>query len=62
MCCRGHADLINAGAHVVKVGVGAGRSHDAVVAGYGMPQLTAVMECASARPHGVAIVAAADPL
>lgn len=56
---EGTRDLINAGAHVVKVGVGAGSiCTTRIVAGCGMPQLTAVMECAeAARPHGVAIVA-----
>lgn len=40
-------DLINAGADVVKVGIGPGSiCTTRVVAGIGMPQLTAIMDCA----------------
>ncbi|MDE7453587.1 MAG: IMP dehydrogenase [Clostridia bacterium] len=40
-------DLINAGADVVKVGIGPGSiCTTRIVAGIGMPQLTAVMDCA----------------
>jgi len=56
---EGTRDLILAGADVVKVGVGAGSiCTTRVVAGVGMPQLTAVMDCArAADDYGVAIVA-----
>jgi IMP dehydrogenase len=55
----GTRDLINAGADVVKVGVGAGSiCTTRIVAGVGMPQLTAVMDCAeAAAPFGVPVVA-----
>ncbi len=55
----GVRDLAAAGANVVKVGVGAGSiCTTRVVAGAGMPQLTAVLECAEAgRRLGVPIVA-----
>ena len=51
--------LIEAGADVVKVGVGAGSiCTTRVVAGVGLPQLTAIAECAAAAdPHGVPVVA-----
>ena len=51
--------LIAAGAAAIKVGVGAGSiCTTRVVAGVGVPQVTAVAECASAaRPHGVPIIA-----
>lgn len=56
---EGTEALIGAGADVVKVGVGAGSiCTTRVVAGAGMPQLTAVYECATtARPHGVPVIA-----
>jgi IMP dehydrogenase len=52
-------DLIAAGADAVKVGIGPGSiCTTRVVAGVGVPQLSAVMECASAaRKHGVPIIA-----
>ena len=52
-------DLIAAGADAVKVGIGPGSiCTTRVVAGVGVPQLTAVMECArAARAHGVPIIA-----
>lgn len=52
-------DLIAAGADAVKVGIGPGSiCTTRVVAGVGVPQLTAIMECASAaRPHGIPIIA-----
>lgn len=51
--------LIEAGADVVKVGVGAGSiCTTRVVAGAGMPQLSAIYECVlAARPRGVPIIA-----
>ncbi|MBC7256415.1 MAG: IMP dehydrogenase, partial [Chloroflexi bacterium] len=56
---EGTRDLIAAGADIVKVGVGAGSiCTTRVVAGVGMPQLTAVMVCAeAAAPFGVSIIA-----
>jgi IMP dehydrogenase len=46
---EGTEDLINAGADVVKVGVGPGSiCTTRVVAGVGMPQVSAIMECAKA--------------
>ena len=53
------ADLINAGADAIKVGVGPGSiCTTRVVAGVGMPQITAIMNCAQeARKHGVHIIA-----
>ena len=56
---EGTRDLILAGADIVKVGVGAGSiCTTRVVAGVGMPQLTAVMTCARvAAEYGVSIVA-----
>ncbi len=51
--------LIEAGADAVKVGIGPGSiCTTRVVAGVGVPQVTAVMECAQeAQQHGVPIVA-----
>ncbi len=51
--------LIEAGADAVKVGVGPGSiCTTRIVAGIGVPQLTAVLDCAeAARPHGVPIIA-----
>ncbi len=56
---QGVADLAEAGANVVKVGVGAGSiCTTRIVSGAGMPQLTAIAECAEAgRRLGVPIVA-----
>ncbi|MCM3655503.1 IMP dehydrogenase [Metabacillus litoralis] len=52
-------DLIEAGANVVKVGIGPGSiCTTRVVAGVGVPQVTAVYDCATeARKHGVSIIA-----
>jgi IMP dehydrogenase len=52
-------DLIEAGANVVKVGIGPGSiCTTRVVAGVGVPQITAVYDCATeARKHGVSIIA-----
>jgi len=51
--------LIEAGADAVKVGVGPGSiCTTRVVAGVGVPQLSAVMNCAAeARPHGIPVIA-----
>src|SRR5690606_28907767 len=55
----GAEDLILAGADAVKVGIGPGSiCTTRVVAGVGVPQLTAVMECAeAARKYGVPVIA-----
>jgi IMP dehydrogenase len=55
----GTTELINAGCDVVKVGVGPGSiCTTRVVAGVGMPQITAVMKCsAAARKLGKTIIA-----
>lgn len=52
-------DLILAGADCVKVGIGPGSiCTTRVVSGVGVPQLTAVMDCAEeAKKHGVPIIA-----
>ncbi len=52
-------DLIAAGADAVKVGIGPGSiCTTRVVAGVGVPQLTAIMECAeAARARGVPMIA-----
>jgi IMP dehydrogenase len=56
---EGTQDLIDAGVDAVKVGVGPGSACTTrVVAGSGVPQLTAVLECAAvARAAGVPIIA-----
>ncbi|MEC5425047.1 IMP dehydrogenase [Virgibacillus sp. C22-A2] len=52
-------DLIEAGASIVKVGIGPGSiCTTRVVAGIGVPQITAVHDCAvAAQPYGVPIIA-----
>lgn len=52
-------DLIEAGADVVKVGIGPGSiCTTRVVAGVGVPQITAIYDCATeARKHGKTIIA-----
>lgn len=52
-------DLINAGADGIKVGVGPGSiCTTRVVAGVGMPQITAIMNCAqAANKHGIPVIA-----
>ncbi|MDT8862948.1 IMP dehydrogenase [Alkalihalobacillus sp. MEB130] len=52
-------DLIEAGADVVKVGIGPGSiCTTRIVAGIGVPQITAVYDCATeAQKHGVPIIA-----
>ena len=56
---EGTEDLIAAGADAVKVGIGPGSiCTTRVVAGVGVPQLTAIMECAAAgKKHGVPVIA-----
>ncbi len=56
---KGTEDLIAAGADGVKVGIGPGSiCTTRVVAGVGVPQFSAVLECATAaKPHGIPIVA-----
>ena len=56
---EGTQRLIDAGADAVKVGVGPGSiCITRIVAGAGVPQLTAVMGCAAvARPQGIPIIA-----
>jgi len=56
---EGTQRLIDAGADAVKVGVGPGSiCITRVVAGAGVPQLTAVMQCVEvARPQGIPIIA-----
>ncbi len=51
--------LIDAGADAVKVGIGPGSiCTTRIVAGVGVPQLTAVMDCAeAARAHGIPVIA-----
>ncbi|WP_028401880.1 IMP dehydrogenase [Ectobacillus panaciterrae] len=52
-------DLIEAGANIIKVGIGPGSiCTTRVVAGVGVPQLTAVYDCATeARKYGVPVIA-----
>ncbi len=56
---EGTRDLIRAGAEIIKVGVGAASiCTTRIVAGAGMPQLTAIMDCAEvAAEFGIPIVA-----
>ena len=56
---EGTEALIAAGADVIKVGVGAGSiCTTRIIAGAGMPQMTAIFECArAARARGVPVVA-----
>lgn len=56
---EGCRDLIEAGADAVKVGIGPGSiCTTRVVAGIGVPQVTAIFECArAAREHDVPIIA-----
>jgi IMP dehydrogenase len=56
---EGTCDLIDAGADGVKVGVGPGSiCITRIVTGFGVPQLTAVSECAeAAAPHRIPIIA-----
>jgi IMP dehydrogenase len=56
---EGAADLIDAGADIIKVGVGAGSiCTTRVVSGAGAPQLSAILACARvARERGVPVIA-----
>jgi IMP dehydrogenase len=56
---EGARDLIAAGADAIKVGIGAGSiCITRLVAGVGMPQFTAVLECArEAQKHNIPIIA-----
>jgi len=56
---EGTRDLIAAGASIVKVGMGPGAiCTTRVIAGAGVPQITAILDCAEeAKKHGVPIVA-----
>ncbi|MHB9032623.1 MAG: IMP dehydrogenase [Anaerolineae bacterium] len=56
---EGTRDLAQAGANAIKVGVGAGSiCTTRVVAGVGMPQLSAVLECAAAGAElGIGVIA-----
>jgi IMP dehydrogenase len=56
---EGTRDLIEAGASVIQVGIGPGSiCTTRVVAGVGVPQITAVFDCATEeRKHGVSIIA-----
>ncbi|MDF2667959.1 MAG: inosine-5-monophosphate dehydrogenase [Paenibacillus sp.] len=56
---EGTRDLIEAGASVVKVGMGPGSiCTTRVIAGIGVPQITAIYDCATvARKYGVPIIA-----
>ncbi len=51
--------LIQAGADAIKTGIGAGAvCTTRVIAGVGMPQITAIYECArAARPYGIPVIA-----
>jgi len=55
----GTARLIDAGADAVKVGIGPGSiCITRLVTGFGVPQLTAIVDCAgAAAPHGVPVIA-----
>lgn len=52
-------DLINAGADAIKVGIGPGSiCTTRIIAGVGMPQITAILDCFSyAKDYGVPIIA-----
>lgn len=56
---EGTKDLIEAGASIVKVGIGPGSiCTTRIVAGVGVPQITAIYDCATeARKHNVPIIA-----
>ncbi len=56
---EGTLALIEAGVHAVKVGIGPGSiCTTRVVAGIGVPQITAVFDCArAAKPHNIPVIA-----
>lgn len=56
---EGMADLIDAGADAVKVGIGPGSiCTTRIVAGVGVPQITAIMECSRvAKKHKIPLIA-----
>lgn len=56
---EGARDLIEAGADAIKVGVGPGSiCTTRIVSGCGVPQLTAVLDCAAeAKKHGIPLIA-----
>lgn len=56
---EGTVALIEAGADAVKVGVGAGSiCTTRIISGAGMPQLTAIRQCAkAAQPYGIPVIA-----
>ena len=56
---EGTRDLIKAGANIVKVGIGPGSiCTTRVIAGIGVPQITAIYECATeAEKHGIPVIA-----
>lgn len=56
---EGTIDLIKAGADAIKVGIGPGSiCTTRVVAGIGVPQLTAVMDCSeAAKPYNIPVIA-----
>jgi len=56
---EGTEALIKAGADVIKVGVGAGSiCTTRVISGAGMPQISAIYECAqAAKKHGISVIA-----
>lgn len=56
---EGTVDLIAAGADAIKVGIGPGSiCTTRVIAGTGVPQITAIWNCArAAEPHGIPIIA-----
>ena len=56
---EGTLELIEAGADAIKVGIGAGSiCTTRIVAGVGVPQITAITACAeAARPEGVPVIA-----
>jgi len=56
---EGTRDLIDAGASVIKIGMGPGAiCTTRVIAGVGVPQMTAILDCAAeAAKHGVRVIA-----
>jgi IMP dehydrogenase len=56
---EGAAELLDAGADAIKVGIGAGSiCTTRIVAGAGVPQITAIADCvAVARPRGIPVIA-----